>query len=338
MAARGVPGIVIAVARGNDVPDHLAVGADANRRALAADSLLPIASITKLATALAVLRLADRGVLALDDPLARHLPDAAAARPSVTLRTLLCHTAGLPYDPAPQAAPYGPDLDWTTLARACLGTPLEVRPRTRVNYSNVGPGLLAVAVERLTGQPFPAALAELVLAPLGVEGYLGGEPLRPPARLAGDLGEHAGSDLEPYNSPFWRSLALPWGGLVTTAAGALGLVRTFAGVPAGFLSPALVADATRDQTGGLGGGIMEGALEWPRCPWGLGAELRGDKWPHMAPAEASAGSFGHGGASGCLAWADPAAGVTWAMLGARTFESWWRAMPSIGASILATCG
>ena len=203
-----------------------------------------------------------------------------------------------------------------------------------MRYSNLGSGLLAVVVERLTGRPFAAALAELVLAPLGIEGGLGAERPRPPARIAGDFGEHAGTEPEAFNSPFWRALALPWGGLVTTAAGALALARAFAGVPAGFLPPALLAEATGDQTGGLGGEQL-GLFAWPHCPWGLGAELRGDKEPHWTPAAASAGSFGHAGASGCLAWVDPAAGVAWAILGARTFEGWWPHWPAIGAAFLA---
>jgi len=69
--------------------------------------------------------------------------------------------------------------------------------------------LLAIAVERVTGHPFARAIDELVLQPLGVEGYLGAEPPRPPARIGGDLGEHIGTDLEPFNSAFWRSLAFP---------------------------------------------------------------------------------------------------------------------------------
>lgn len=337
MRAHAVPGLVIVVARGDQPPEHLAIGTDAARRPLEAGTLFPVASITKLATALAVLRLAAAGMLALDDSLAHHLPDAAAARAGVTLRVLLCHTGGLPDDLAPAMAPYALGLDWPALARACLTTPLATPPRTRVHYSNVGFGLLAIVVERLTGQPFAAALTDLVLRPLGVEGYLGVEPPRPVARLAGALGEHAGTSLEPFNSLFWRSLALPWGGLITTGEGALALVRAFAGVPAGFLPPLLLAEATRDQTGGLGGG-MSGLFEWPRYPWGLGVELRGEKAPHMAPTTASPASFGHGGASGCLAWADPAVGTAWVMLGARTIKTWWPQWPTIGAAILAATG
>jgi CubicO group peptidase (beta-lactamase class C family) len=337
LRAQAVPGVVVAVTRGEQAPDYLVAGSDAAGLPLAADTLLPVASITKLATALAVLRLVAEGALALDDPLARYLPDAAAARDGVTLRTLLCHTAGLPDDLAPESAAYAPGLDWPALARACLKTPLAMSPRTRVAYSNLGPGLLAVVVERLTSRPFASVLADLVLTPLGIEGYLGVEPPRPAARVAGDFGEHTGTDLENFNTAFWRSLALPWGGLVTTAAGALGLVRAFAGVPAGFLPPALLAEATRDQTGGLSG-TMVGIFEWPRCPWGLGVELRGDKTPHWTPAEASPASFGHAGASGCLAWADPVAAVAWAMLGTRTFESWFTHWPAIGAAIIAAAG
>lgn len=335
--AQETPGMVIAVAWGDRAPEYLVAGVDAAGQPLNADSLFPVASIAKLATALAVLRLAATGALTLDDPLADHLPDAAAASEGVTLRALLSHTSGLPLDLAGDAAPYGPALDWPALARACLSTPLATPPQARVQYSNLGPGLLAIVVERLTNQSFAAALQGLVLAPLGIEGYLGVEPSRPPAVLAGEFGRHTGTALEPYNSAFWRALALPWGGLVTTAAGALGLARAFAGVPAGFLPPALLAEATRDQAGGLEGGFWP-PLIWPRCPWGLGAELRGDKSPHWTPAEASPTSFGHAGASGCLAWADPAAGVAWAILGSRSLFNWWQRWPALGAAILTAAG
>lgn len=334
MVTQKVPGLVIAAASGNHPPEYLVIGTDAAGQPLAADTLSPVASITKLATALAVLRLAASGALALDDPLARYVPDAAAAVEGVTLRCLLCHTGGLPHDLAEGAVIYGAGLNWPTLARACRATPLAAPPRARVTYSNVGYSLLAVVVEQLTGQPFAAALADLVLTPLEIEGYLGSEPPRPPAKLTGALGEHAGTELEPYNSAFWRSLALPYGGLVTTAGGALSLVRAFAGTPVGFLPPTLLAEAITDQTGGgLEGGLFEPLL-WPRCPWGLGVELRGDKTPHWAPVEASPVSFGHSGASGCFAWTDPVTGVAWAILGTRTLGGWWRQWPAIGAAIL----
>jgi CubicO group peptidase (beta-lactamase class C family) len=335
--AGGVPGIVIAIMRGDGAPEYLVHGADAAGTPLTADSLLPVASITKLTTALAALRLVAAGSLALDDLVGRHLPDSEAAKSSATVRDLFCHTAGLSGDVEPGMAPYQRGLDWPVLARAALATPLAWSPRTRMSYSNLGSGLLAVIVERLTGQPFPAALADLVLRPLGVEGYLGSEPPRKPAVLAGDLGEHAGTDLEPYNSAFWRALALPWGGMVTTAAGALTLARAFAGVPVGFLPGDLLAEATRDQTGGLPGEMI-GIFHWPQASWGLGVDVRGNKEPHYVSGKASPGSFGHAGASGCLVWVDPAAGVSWAMLGARTIEGWMHEWPRLTSAILEAAG
>jgi beta-lactamase class C len=334
LRANAVPGLVIAAARGAEPAEHLVVGTDGSGRALAIESLVPVASVTKLATALAVLRLADRGALLLDDALVLHAPDASAADEGITLRTLLCHTAGLRYEVATAWTPGRRRLGWPDLTRAYLAAAPVAPPGTLVNYSNVGYGLLGIVVERVTGQRFPVALDELVLTPLGIEGYLGVEPPRLPARITGDLGEHAGTDREPYNTPHWRAQGSPGGGLVTTAAGALGLVQAFTGQPTEFLSSATLAEATRDQTGGLPGGIMAGVLEWPRCPWGLGVELRGEKTPHLAPAEAAPTSFGHGGASGALVWVDPTVGVAWAMLGTRTFLSWWRAWPKIGAAVL----
>jgi len=334
MRAGQVPGIVVAVARDTAPVEYHVAGEDAQGQPLAPDSLFPVASITKLATALAVLRLCDAGLLALDDPLEQHLPEAVAARPGVTLHALLCHTAGLPIDVAPTHAPYAQGLDWHTLGMACLLTPLEAPPATRVQYGNVGYGLLALVVERRTGEHFPAALARLVLAPLRIEGYLGDEPPRRPAVLADVRGKHAGTSIEPYNSRFYRSLALPWSGMVTNAAGALALVRAFRDPQ--FLNAATATAATSDQTGGLSGGFVE-PLFWDPCPWGLGPDLRGAKSPHWVPAAAGSDSFGHSGASGCLAWYAPSADLAWAIFGARTADNGWllRRSPAISTAILA---
>jgi beta-lactamase class C len=331
-----VPGAVVARWQADDQSIAvLAVGCDADGVALNPDSLFPVASISKLATALAVLRLADQGVLAVADPLAAHLPDAAAARANIRIGDLLCHTAGMPIDLPREEAPYAPGLDWPTLAHACLHC-FPVRAAGEiVQYSNVGYGLLGILVEQLTNQPFAEALDRLVLAPLGIEATLGSEPPRPPARLADVRGRHAGTDLEPFNSPFWRSLAMPWAGLVTTASGALRLVRAFLGIPDDFLQPATRAQAIVSQTGALAGGFVP-PLFWDSCPWGFGPDIRGAKQPHWAPAIAP-NSFGHSGASGCLAWADPTTATAWAILGARAADNGWlvRRGPAISQLLLA---
>ncbi len=335
MRAYQIPGLAIVAVRGGAPLGSWYLGADAAGTPLTPESIFPIASITKLATALSVLRLVDAGTLALDDPLARYLPDAAAAGPDVTIRTLLCHLSGLPLDVPEDLAPYGPGLDWPTLAVGCLGTPPRWPPVTRVQYSNVGYGLLAIVVERVTGQGFSTALQALVIRPLGTDAYLGVEPPRPPVVLADVRGPFAGTSLAPYNSAFWRSLALPWAGLLTTAAGALALVRAFQGQPLGLLTLETLAAATRNQTDDLGGG-MAPPLIWPRCPWGLGPELRDEKTPHWTPPAAGPSSFGHAGMSGCVAWATPDSDVAWAILGTRTADGGWlvRRGPALGAAIL----
>jgi CubicO group peptidase (beta-lactamase class C family) len=330
-----LPGMVIGVTQAGAAPEYWIAGADAAGVPLTAESLFPVASLTKLATALAVLRLAAAGELQLDAPLAEYLPEAtAAAREAVTLRTLLAHTSGLPYAIADGLAPYTAGLNWRRLAQGCLQTAPATAPHVRVAYSNVGMGLLALVVERLSHQTFAEALAHLVLAPLQIEAYLGVEPPRRSVAIAREPDQHTGTPREPYNTPFWRSLALPWGGLLTTAAGALALAEAFAGRPNTFLPSNLRAEAVRDQTTELGGGLFDPWL-WAHSPWGLGVELRGKKHPHWTPALASGASFGHVGASGCLVWFDPAVNLTWTILGARTFESWWDQWPAIGAALLA---
>ena len=96
------------------------MGADSQGRPLTAESLFPVASLTKLAVALAVLRLADRGLLSVDDPLSRFVPEAAAAQPGVTLKRLLTHSAGMPADFPADGWAYDETLTWQAMAQACL--------------------------------------------------------------------------------------------------------------------------------------------------------------------------------------------------------------------------
>jgi CubicO group peptidase (beta-lactamase class C family) len=330
-------GVAVAAAGRGEPVEQVVVGADGTGRPLAADSLFPVASITKLAVALAVLRLADAGRLSPDDELGRHLPDAAAAVPGVTVRALLAHTAGLPAEFPEADVPYRLGTSWPLVAAACLRIAPERPPGTVFEYGNVAYGLLGVILERLTGRSLFPALAELVFDPLAIEAYLGVEPPRTPAAVSGLGGEHFGTALEPLNSPFWRSLGLPWGGLVTTAPGALALVRAFAGEPAGHLRPETLAEVTRDQTGGLPG-VPGTPYAFMAGPWGLGPELQHGAKPPWAPVEAGAGSFGHAGSSGCVAWAAPGPGVAWAAVSGRVMgaEDHWlfTRAAAVGAAVL----
>jgi CubicO group peptidase (beta-lactamase class C family) len=207
-------------------------------------------------------------------------------------------------------------------------------PRTRVVYGNVGYGLLALVVERVTNMSFSHALRELVLDPLGIEAYLGDALPREPMKLLGVRSRHVGTPLEPYNSSYYLSLGLPWSGLITTPLGVLKLVNAFAGY-SGLLSPSIRVLATENQTDSLAGGYGA-AFDYPLCPWGLGVDLRGAKKPHWTPSNASARTFGHAGATGCVAWHDPDKNISWAILGTRTADNAWlvRGAPKIAQQLL----
>src|SRR5258708_32976425 len=93
-----VPGMVVLAIDQDGSTHSLVRGADARGQPLTRDSIFPVASITKLATSLVVLRLVEAGKIDLDSPILSTLPDRAAAEPGVTPRRLLSHSSGLPYE------------------------------------------------------------------------------------------------------------------------------------------------------------------------------------------------------------------------------------------------
>lgn len=129
-------------------------------------------SITKTMSAAAALRLAGRGVIDLDAPLDRWLPDfAPAAR--LTLADLLSHRAGL-YNyggmPKYHAAVRAGEEPWTEdefLTRCRAAEPFAP-PGRQFSYSNIGYLLVKRVLERASGLSFAALLERELLGPLGL--------------------------------------------------------------------------------------------------------------------------------------------------------------------------
>lgn len=132
----------------------------------------PIASITKQFTAAAVLQLAERGLLNLDDDISRFLPDYPVRNAGITIRRLLNHTAGVRnlqdlgaryWKQAPMRATPQEVID------LFKSEPLDFRPGTDYHYSNSGYILLGAVIEKASGESFGDYLSKNLLKPLGLQ-------------------------------------------------------------------------------------------------------------------------------------------------------------------------
>ncbi|MEV7281839.1 serine hydrolase domain-containing protein [Streptomyces sp. NPDC093111] len=154
-----------------------------------ADTQFRIGSITKVFTAVLVMRLRDEGLLGLDDPLEKHLKGTGVGE--VTIAQLLGHTAGLAAEsPAPwwERTPgtVRPELD------DVLGEEPRRHPAGRLyHYSNPGYTLLGSLVEALRGVSWEEALRTEILEPLG----LSRTTAQPVAPHAGGFAVHPWADV-----------------------------------------------------------------------------------------------------------------------------------------------
>lgn len=164
------PGAAILVDRGGTVIFRRARGS-ANVELgvpLAPGKVFRIASVTKMFTAALVLKLAEDGKLSLDDTLARTLPDFPGA-PSITIRQLLSHTAGLSDKALLGDGSSGvlrQEMTLPALAALIAKEPLRFAPGSSQAYANAGYILLGAVIEKVTGKPWQVAMQERLLEPL----------------------------------------------------------------------------------------------------------------------------------------------------------------------------
>jgi CubicO group peptidase (beta-lactamase class C family) len=70
------------------------------------------------------------------------------------------------------------------------------------------------------------------------------------------------------------------------------------------------------------GGVIPGLGSFSPNPWGIGAEIRGDKSPHWTGTTNSPSTFGHFGGSGTMMWIDPTIDTALIALTDRDFDEW----------------
>jgi CubicO group peptidase (beta-lactamase class C family) len=145
------------------------------------DTRFHAASLAKQFTALAVLQLRDRGLLALDTPVAVFIPELADGMASVNLRHLLTHTSGLRDQwPLMEWAGWrGNDVITTDDVTSMIlrQTRPQFEPGTHYMYSNSGYTLLGQVVARAAGCSFATYATCEIFTPLGMESTLiAGDP------------------------------------------------------------------------------------------------------------------------------------------------------------------
>lgn len=256
------------------------------------DSLVNVYSVTKPMAAFCVLVLADRGLLGLDDPVARFWPEfAAAGKENVTVRQLLSHQAGLPAlrdDQPPELL-----FDWHRLCSLLAAEPPWWEPGSgkHAEHALFYGHLCGELVRRVDGRSLGTFWREEVARPWGIDFHIGlGEAEL--SRAVDLVGEHTppgndlyrravmnppgARDLDVVNGTAWREAEIP---AVNGHGNAAGVARFFSMVPRDRLvsEPLLTAfDPVIDQ----------------EVTWGFGVWVDSD-------------GYGMGGIGGSLAMADP---------------------------------
>ncbi len=151
-------------------------------------TIFRLASMTKPVTAFAALLLVDRGLLALDDPVEKHIPafagvhltvlqedgsiaDLGPAKQTVTIRHLLTHTSGISDAPAKMQARTPQEFatvrdNVNFLAKAGL----DYEPGSRTQYSGTSAfDVLVQIIENVSGVDYPTFLQNEIFSPCGME-------------------------------------------------------------------------------------------------------------------------------------------------------------------------
>ncbi|MFH8346209.1 serine hydrolase domain-containing protein [Streptomyces sp. NPDC018045] len=332
-AERGEVGAALAVTLdGESVVDLWGGHADADgARPWQRDTLVNVYSTSKGMTALCAHLLADRGELDLDAPVSRYWPQfAQAGKGDLPVRWLLSHRAGL-IGPRERLTPEDV-YDWEKTCAVLAATEPWWEPGTAQGYHAVSFGfLVGEVIRRVTGVPLGTFLRTEITEPLGADLYIG-TPASEHGRCAQLIGPDGGGtlsgafpglpdgpvrslDAHPFaplaiamghlpmgdvNSAACRSAEIPAANGNATAHGLATVYRALADgelVGPGSLAALRERQSRPDEPDLVLDAAAPGSLPFA---WAGGFML--NAFGYFGPNKAA---FGHGGAGGSLAFADP---------------------------------
>ncbi|MFN0304103.1 MAG: exo-beta-N-acetylmuramidase NamZ domain-containing protein [Burkholderiales bacterium] len=301
IVAGKAPGAVVLAGNRDSVVYRRAFGQRALkpvRETMTVDTIFDLASLTKvIATTIAVMHLADRGMLRLDEPVATYWPEFAANGKSViTVRDVLAHHSGLRAGFPPQ----NPVAD-ASAARAFISADrLIFPPRQSMLYSDINFIVLGELVRRVSGIALDAYCAQYIFGPLGMRDTTFGVPADRRSRVAPT--EH-------------RTGHMLRGDVHDQTAARMGGVTGHAGLFSTADDLAILAQMVLNGGERNGVRILDAATVaamTTRQALRQGQSERGLGWDRVVPypsddrAKGIAKSFGHTGFTGTALWIDPA--------------------------------
>ena len=298
---------------------------EAKTRAVNAETLFDLASLTKLFTTTAFMTMVEQGIVSVDDPVRSVLTEFSGIRPiqpyenpldwgktvsvteqtgtvdadKVTFRNLLAHNSGLP---AWRAFKDQPDAE--SAVQLALNTFFSYPTGERVVYSDVGLILLGLAVGRLAGSPLDETIYQRVTKPLGLSAnFQPAAPLQSAQNIAPtEFCKWRGRRIvgEVHDESAWRL------GGVAGHAGMFAHARDVSALGESFLDASLlrretIAEMTRLQA------------EFESTRRGLGFALWSPD-PEASSNPFSPTTFGHTGFTGTCLWMDPERALVVALL------------------------
>lgn len=337
-----VPGVVTVIARRGKIVHLEALGLRnaETRDAMTTDTIFRIASMTKPIASVALMMLYEEGHFLLTDPISKWLPEfaemkvAAAAPPAerigvpyklvpaarpITIKHVLTHTAGLPNsyrgfnvaDYSKAAAKAKPDETTADRVKRIAKLPLNFHPGDSWEY---GPGtdVVGVLVEKISGQSLDEFLRKRIFEPLGMKDTHFYLPTSKVNRLAAlyQPNAEAGNKIKLTEAPTVESRWVKephtffsgGGGLISTASDYVRFHQTM--LNGGELNGVrLLGRKTVELMTVNHIGDLQVWLTGPGYGFGLGYSVIKDVG--QAGVNASAGTYGWGGAFCTYFWVDP---------------------------------
>jgi CubicO group peptidase (beta-lactamase class C family) len=219
--------ISAAIVSGNRIIWSKAFGYSNRTNKILADTttIYRAGSISKSFTAFLMMQLVDEGVIKLTDPIELYFPEIRTLKgyadsTRITFLELASHTSGLSREPGLEHANEGRIEDWEKKLLASIPTTyFESSPGTKFNYSNIGYGILGLALSRATGKPFTQLIQEKIFVPLQMKQsfYVVPDGLRASLAMGMEGGPSEIIDTEsPKAEHDGRGYKVPNGGIYST--------------------------------------------------------------------------------------------------------------------------